>query len=383
LDKLCIGVIIGTASTDNNFIEGDKNMTNAVSNNRLCHFSQYVSITPKKFPISEPLSGTKGEATAQDRILNEEQINDGVILDNNIKSSAIQAEIYGPANAVFMTKAEYLATNPGPAMYETTFKNLNCQTDETFFTILGGFSSNCKRIEVYYDDSPTEDAPVFYVQAFDSKQNPTAYKIELNKIDPNSMTRAEMVLLTTYMLSDAEPYMAFGLANQMEEDFLSTAYSYGLSSVYADTFDGKPVSYDEMMSQQIDYKTIMGKLADTLSQHPCETARLYAKQLNALFEQIDSGDWSKLGELCKKISMPQEEYNAMMERDEKLWVSYLSGDTKESDDKMFDKFKNFYGSSFKIQSDNRLLSSWDDFFKSRNNSRLSDKTHQDITQSPY
>jgi hypothetical protein len=346
-------------------------MLGSISSN-LNLFSQYITLGSNTKTTPQPDAGTEKMSFKSINTPDASQVCVYDTKDKNINVPIFLAQLMEQQSAQSThasPKAEYLAANPGPAMYETEFRNLNWHTDESFFNMLGGFGGSVssgfiKAIEAYYDESSTEDNPVFYVQAFDENKTPTAYKIELNKIDPSNATRAEMILLTSYMLKDAEPETASLLSAGMENDFLAAAYESGVSAVYANY--EQTTTYSEAIHQKIDYGSIMGKLADEYLNSPYEVFRCEAKQLKALFASIDSGDWSKLEELSKEVSVSTEEWNAMMVRDEVLWSA--SGGTKEQDDaSLANSFKNRYSGAMDDGrlSSNILQSSWDDFFAAR------------------
>jgi hypothetical protein len=352
-------------------------MLGSVSND-LSLFPQYVTSSLKTKIIPKPDADAEKTSIKKINMPNASQIYVYDTKDNNINTLIFLAELTGQQSAQSINvspKEQYLAANPGSAMYETEFRNLDWHNDEGFFNMLGGFGGSSatgfvKGIEAYYDESFTEDNPVFYVQTFDENMTPTAYKIELNKIDPSNATRAEMILLTSYMLKDAEPKSAFLLSTGMEKDFLAAAYESGVSTIYANSYDGQSVTYSEMLSQKIDYKSIMGKLASEYLKSPYEVFQCQGKQLNALFASIDSGDWSELEELSREISVSTEEWNEMMSRDDVLWMS-ASDNTKKQDDtfsdSLVDIFKNRYGKAMYDGrvSENYLQSYWHDFQEAR------------------
>ena len=227
--------------------------------------------------------------------------------DNNIKTTLSTAAL-GPKNTE-------------PATHETAVRwngedNFN---SPDWFTTLGSFGcsrdeSAYKRIEVYHDESSTEENPVFYIQAHDEKGT-KAYMIELNKIDPSNATRAEMCLLTKFMYEGAAEPTWSTMALAMDSNhFLDEALGI-------DRFNRPFESSDTWLSERIDFRSIMGGLAERDSSSPLEESRWYATQTKAMFAQIDSGDWSKLDDFRKEVSFVDEkEFLAMQARDDKkLW----------------------------------------------------------------
>lgn len=185
-----------------------------------------------------------------------------------------------------------------------------------WFAVLGSFGysrdeSAYRRITAYRDESSTAENPVFYIQAKDEK-GVKGYTIELNKIDPNNATRAEMALLAKFMYIGSEEPTGSTMALAMDSNFLLEE-GLGLNH-----FDSPFLSADTWLSEQFDYKTIMGELAERDSSSPMEESQWYATQIKAMFTQIDSGDWSKLDDFRKQVSfVDQKEFLAMQARDDK------------------------------------------------------------------